>query len=215
MMNFQEKLAEKKVELEGSMPPEAVKIMHAATKDLVDRGFEERVIKVGSKIDDYELENQNGGKIRISDLYKDKPLVITFYRGVWCPYCNIDIEMLNEINPQLKEKGINLVTISPELPRYSRTIVKKESLTYDILWDKQNLMADSFGLKWEFQPELKELYTQFGLDMAKLNGDDSWSLPMPGRFLIDTDGVVRYAEAAADYTKRPDPDALFKAIEKL
>ena len=214
-MTFQEKLAQKKIEIEGSMPPEAVKIMHEATQVLVDQGLEEGVIKVGSKITDFVLENQNNDKVRLSDLYKDKPLVITFYRGVWCPYCNIDLEMLNEINPELKDKGVNLVAISPELPKYSRTIVKKENLSFDILFDAENKAAEHFGLKWAFQKDLKELYIQFGLDMEKLNGDDSWTLPMPGRFLIDTDGVVQYAEAAADYTKRPNPDNLFEAIDKL
>ena len=214
-MTFQEKLAALKEKIESQIPQEHLNVMHNATQDLFDRNLLANVLKVGEKCPNFTLENQNGEKVNVKDMYKDKPLVITFYRGIWCPYCNLDLENLGEINPTIEKLGAKMITISPELHDYSKSIIKKEKLPYDIFYDFENETADKFGLRFELQEELKATYMKFGINLERFNGENSWTLPMPARFLIDTDGTIRYAEASPDYTKRPDPDALIEVLKTI
>ena len=105
--------------------------------------------------------------------------------------------------------------ISPQLEKFSRQIVKKHELTFPVLSDLGNLVAEQFGLKFVFPGYLQDLYRGFGLELPRYNGDDSWTLPLPARFVIDTDGLIRDAEVNADYTVRPEPEQTLRALEAL
>ena len=215
-MTFQEKLAAKKKSVEGNLSPSFVKIMHRATKELQRSGIEKRVIKVGEHMPSFELEDQNGVVQSSVNALKEGPLVITFYRGFWCPYCNIDLANLNHYVPKFEELGAKMFTISPEKSEYSRKIIAMQRLNFDILWDESNQLAEQVGLKFNLPKDLKELYRdKFSINLKLYHGDDQWALPMPARFLIDQEGVIRYAECSADYTKRPDPDDLLKVLEDM
>jgi len=108
-----------------------------------------------------------------------------------------------------------LVAISPQLPAFSQALIKEKNLTFDLLGDPENQVAKAFGLVFTLPEDLKNLYLQFGIDVAKHNGDDSWTLPMPGRFIIDRTGVIRYAEVDPDYTVRPEPEHTIAALKGL
>ena len=105
--------------------------------------------------------------------------------------------------------------ISPQLEKFSRQIVKKHELTFPVLSDLGNQVAEQFGLKFAFPGYLQELYRGFGLELPRYNGDDSWTLPLPARFVIAPDGFIRDAEANADYTLRPEPEQTLKALGNL
>ncbi|WP_291724819.1 peroxiredoxin-like family protein [Bernardetia sp.] len=216
MTTFQEKLIQLKKNIEGKMPSEYVQTMHKATADLKASNIEEKVIKVGNSLPNFELPNQDEKIVSAQELYQDKFLVITFYRGVWCPYCNADLANLNKYLPQIEELGGTMVAISPEKTSYLQKIIKTQNLNFDILHDQSNQFAQKLGLKFKMPDSLIELYRdKFKIDLEEHHGDKDWTLPMPARFLVDKNGITRYAESNADYTQRPNPEELIEVLKTL
>lgn len=214
-MTLQESLDRLKEKIEASLPSEYVKIMHNATKELEDSGIGYKILKVGDKAPEFELKNQKGEVISSKLLIEKKPLIITFYRGVWCPYCNTDLVNLNRYTEQFKELEASIVGVSPQIQKFNLQIVEQQRLKFDLLSDSENRIANKFGLRWEMTNPLKPLYKDtFKINLPDYNGDDSWTLPVPARFIIGTDGFVKYAEYSVDYTKRPNPEVLVDALKK-
>jgi peroxiredoxin len=215
-MNLQDRLSQKKKTIEANLPPQYLKIMKKSIKELINSGIQDRVLKVNDQLPDIELVNQNGITVNAKEMYSKAPLVITFYRGFWCTYCNFDLANLNHYRPLIIEKGANMITISPEQAIYSKKIIMMQKLDFDILWDKGNKVADEFGLKFKLSNDMIDLYKQkLHVNLKLYHGDDDWALPMPARFLVDTNGIIRYAESSPDYTKRPELDDLMLALNSL
>ncbi|MEM6717991.1 MAG: peroxiredoxin-like family protein [Bacteroidota bacterium] len=212
-MTFEERLLNLKKKIEGGLSAEAINIMHSATKALQETGIEDNILKAGEKAPEFTLHNQEGNLVSSKDVLKKGPIIVTFYRGVWCPYCNLDLSNLKRHLDQFEENNATLVSISPQIAKYNAQIVERQRLPFGVLSDEGNQVAAKFGLRWEMVDPLKSLYNdQFQISLPKYNGEDSWTLPMPARYLIDTDGIIRYAEAKADYTNRPNPDELIEAF---
>ncbi|MEO1263288.1 MAG: peroxiredoxin-like family protein [Bacteroidota bacterium] len=215
-MDFQEKLEKIKKRIEGNMPPSYLKIMHQATHDLEKSGIQDKVLKVGQKAPTFELVNQNGEEVSSESLLSQGFLVLTFYRGVWCPYCNADLANLKKYVPEIEEQGATLLGISPELPQFLKKISAMQKLNFDILHDEKNTLAELFGLKFFYPADLKELYRdKFNINLEVQQGNDEWALPMPARFVIDQTGIIRYAESKADYRNRPNPDELMEVLKSI
>ena len=115
----------------------------------------------------------------------------------------------------IKAQGASLVVISPQLEKYSKSMAKKHNLTFPLLRDENNQLASQFGLTFKLPDDLAELYNQFGIDLVRFNDNDSWTLPIPGRFILDQNGYVVSAEANPDYTHRPEPSEIVKELESL
>jgi peroxiredoxin len=122
---------------------------------------------------------------------------------------------LQAILPELTALGASLVAISPQLPEHNRELIRTRQLTFDILTDRGNAMATAFGLRFNLPEYLRQLYGTFPLDLEKFNGDASWSLPIPARFVIDPQGFIRAAESDPDYTTRPEPEDTLEAVRAL
>jgi peroxiredoxin len=214
-MGLQEKLNQLKAGFEAKAPKEALEVMHGATRDLRSSGIMDGVVKVGGTAPDFELKNADEKIVRLKDLLSAGPLVLCFYRGKWWPYCNLELDALQQVAGEIQSLGANLLAISPQLPAFSRELIEQKNLTFDLLGDPGNQVAKKYGLVFALPEDLKTLYLQFRIDVAKHNGDDSWSLPMPGRFIVDQAGVVRYAEVDPDYTVRPEPEHTIAALKKV
>ncbi|WP_020529955.1 peroxiredoxin-like family protein [Flexithrix dorotheae] len=215
-MKLQQSLDKLKEKIEGKMPSEYVEIMHQSTRDLEASGIGDQILKEGEPAPEFSLVNQKGEVISSKNLLKEGLLVITFYRGVWCPYCNTDLANLKRYTAQLNKLGATMVSISPQLPKYNQQIVEQQGLNFDLLSDRGNEIASRFGLQWKMVDPLKSLYNEkFTISLPNYNGDDSWTLPVPARFIIGKDGIIKYAEYSVDYTKRPDPEVLIEAIKSL
>ncbi len=215
-MEFQAKLENIKKRIEGNMPPSYLQVMHRATHDLEQSGIQDKVLKVGDKAPEFELVNQNGETVSSTDLLSKGKLVLTFYRGVWCPYCNADLANLKKYVPEIEGANAMMVGISPELPQYLKKIITMQRLNFDILHDEKNALAAQFGLKFFYPEDLKTLYRdKFNINLEVQQGNNEWALPMPARFVIDQDGVIQYAESKPDYRDRPDPDELLETLQNL
>jgi peroxiredoxin len=127
----------------------------------------------------------------------------------------MELEALQETAADIKAQGVSLVVISPQLEKYSKLMVKKHKLTFPLLRDEDNQLASQFGLTFKLPDDLAGLYSQFGIDLVRYNGNDLWSLPMPSRFILDQKGIVVSAEANPDYTHRPEPSEIVEILKKM
>ena len=212
-MTLQSKLDELKAGFALKLPSEARELMHRATEELIASGAAGRALKVGDQAPPFVLKDLDDNDVSSAALLALGPMIVSFYRGVWCPYCNLDLQALQAALPEFKKRGARLVTISPQTASNSRKSVRQNGLTFPILWDERNKIAEAFGIKFILPDYLAELYRGFGNNLPVVNNDPSWTLPMPARFVIAQDNTIVYAEVNPDYTRRPEPEALFPAIE--
>lgn len=216
-MSLQEQLDTFKAAFEAGQPPynvprAVVETMHRATAELINSGAAQRALKAGDMMPAFTLDDAEGKPVSSADLLRQGPLVVTFYRGVWCPYCNMDLQALQAALPAVQEAGAKLVAISPQLAANSRKAVRQNSLTFPILSDSHNDVAAAFGLRFELQDYLVDLYKSLKNELPAFNGDASWTLPMPARYVVAQDGTIVYAEVNPDYTRRPEPSDMLPAI---
>jgi peroxiredoxin len=219
-MTLQAKLDAFKADFEAGKPPYSVPrsvidTMHRATEELIASGAATRALKAGDTAPLFVLKDPDGKPVSAAELLGQGPLIISFYRGVWCPYCNMDLQALQEALPSFRELGASLVAISPQNPANSRKSVRTNGLGFPILSDPGNATAAAFGLRFTLPDYLIELYKSLKNDLPAFNGDTSWTLPMPGRFVIGQDRVIRYAEVNPDYTQRPEPGDMLPVLRHL
>lgn len=214
-MSLQDKLDAFKAEFAGKRPPEVLATTGKATADLIVSGQAERALKVGDRAPEFRLPAPDGRMVSSRELLAQGPLVVTFYRGVWCPFCNMELQALQEALPDIRQAGASLVAISPETAANSRKATRQNELSFPIVTDFGNEIAAAYGLRFKLPDELVKLYRDtFKNDLAVVNGEPSWTLPMPGRYVIAPDGLIAYAEVHADYTKRPDPSEMMPALRQ-
>ncbi|RYB03102.1 peroxiredoxin-like family protein [Lichenibacterium ramalinae] len=218
-MTLQAKLDAFKADFEAGKPPynvpySVIETMHRATAGLVVSGAAARALKAGDRAPDFTLSDPDGRPVSSADLLARGPLVVSFYRGVWCPYCNMELQALQAALPRFEALGAALVAISPQTAPNSRKSVRQNDLGFPILSDPHNDVAAAFGLRFAMPDELVDLYKGLKNDLPAFNGDASWTLPMPGRFVIAQDGTVLYAEVNPDYTRRPEPDDMLPALRR-
>ncbi|MBW9105142.1 peroxiredoxin-like family protein [Paraburkholderia phenoliruptrix] len=195
-------------------PPEIHPVMERATAELIASGQAARAIKAGDRAPHFNLKDQDGNDVSSAALLVNGPLVVTFYRGVWCPYCNIELQAINEVLPQIRAYGANVVAISPQTPVNSRKSVRTNQLGFPVLSDVNGQTAANFGLRFALPDYLVDLYKSLKNDLPAFNNDPGWTLPMPARYVIGQDGIVLYSEVNPDYTRRPDPSDMFPVLEK-
>jgi peroxiredoxin len=190
--------------------------MRRATAELIASGVALQALTVGDKAPAFELNDANSSYVSLASLLERGPLVLTFYRGFWCPYCNLELEALQEALADIRDRGASLVAISPQTASNSRRAIQEKHLGFPILFDPGNQVAASFGLRYKLPDYLIELYRDgFKNDLAVTNGDPSWTLPMPARYIIAKSGNIAYSEVNPDYTKRPDPSELLPILDLM
>jgi len=220
-MSLPEKLAAFRTRFEaGAAPYHAPSWVHEpmrrATAELVASGAAERTLKAGDHAPYFSLNDVDGSAVSSRELLTNGPLVLSFYMGVWCPYCNMELQALQEMLPACMEHRAQLVAISPQTRSNSRKSRRQSKLTFPVLSDPGNEVAAKFGLRFELPEYLIRVYRDtFKNDLAQINGEPSWTLPMPSRYVIGTDGVIAYAEVNPDYTRRPDPSELLPILLRL
>lgn len=215
MGTFEEALADiRRMSLERR-GPEVVAKYREGVEALKRAEAERRAPKPGEPSPDFALPNAAGATVASGELRKRGPVIVTFYRGGWCPYCNLELRAYQELLPEIEDLGASLVAISPQTPDNSLSTKEKNELRFEVLSDVGGAVARAFGLDFQIDGELRAIYEQFGNDLAKWNGDDSWRLPIPATFVVAVDGKVAWAHVDADYTTRADPREAVAALRKL
>lgn len=171
--------------------------------------------KPGDHASDFTLPNANGSTTRLKDLLQRGPVVLSFYRGGWCPYCNLEFKALNDILPKIHKLGAQLIGISPQLPDNSLSTVEKQQLKFEVLSDVGNVVAQQYGIVMNVPEIMRPLYLKWGLDVPVANGDDTWDLPIPATFIIDTDSKIAFSYVNKNYTERLEPSIIVSELEAL
>src|ERR1700744_4858458 len=195
--------------------PDRLARMQRATDELIASGQAQRARKAGDAAPEFTLLDPDGQPVSSRELLARGPLVISFYRGVWCPYCNLELQALQEALSDITARGAGLVAISPQTAPNSRKSQRDNKLGFPILSDVKSEVANAFGIRFALPRDLIEVYAGFGNDLPKINDDPAWVLPMPARYVIGTDGVIAYSEVNPDYTQRPDPSELLPVLDRL
>ncbi|MEM1439409.1 MAG: peroxiredoxin-like family protein [Pseudomonadota bacterium] len=215
-MTLQEKLDAFKADFETNQaPPAAVEAFHRSTQELIDQGLADRALSVGDIVPEFTLLDADGNEVSSKAMLANGPLVLTFYRGNWCPYCNLELQALEDVLEDIRARGASLVAISQQSQKNSKISQRQNNLSFPIVTDQNGDIAEAFGLRWSLQPYLTEVFKMFQVDLPKIHDDDKWTLPMPARYVIAQDGTIVYAEVNPDYTQRPEPSDLFPVLDSL
>ncbi len=202
-------------QLAQQLPAEVLAQLSKSITTLVQTGIAQQSVKVGERAPDFTLPDVFGKPVTLSELLKHGPVVLTFYRGEWCPWCNLTLRAYQRILLQIRALGASLVAVSPQTPEHSLSTVEKKELTFTVLSDVGNSVARKYRLVFTLEQSIRTLYTNIGADLPGFNGDPSWELPMPATFLLAQDGTVRLAFVDADFTHRLEPATLLDGLLAL
>ena len=172
-------------------------------------------ISTGDTAPDFTLPNATGQPVNLYDTLSHGPVILSFYRGGWCPFCNLELQALQQHLPEFRSLGATLIGVSPETPDHSLTTKEKQGLEFEVVSDSNNRVSRDYGLLFTVYESMRPLYLKWGLDVPAYNGEDSWELPVPATYVIDTGRVVRAAHVDKDYTKRMEPRQIIEALHRL
>ncbi len=198
-----------------TIPEETMATLMSELQQLVATGLAEKALKTGDKFPDFELPNANNQALTLQSLCAKGPVVLSFYRGAWCPYCNLEINALQQRLPEISKAGGQLVAISPQTPDKSEDQVRRTNLSFEVLSDVGNKLARQARLVFTLPESLRPIYEAWQLDIPGHNDDQTFELPMPATYIIDTDGIIRYSFVDMDYTKRLEPNIIIEQLGKL
>jgi peroxiredoxin len=197
--------------------PEAVQVeMKKAHNELMAKKITATALQENQVFPVFELKNQNNKKIKSEVYFKDNNfLVISFYRGGWCPFCNLELRALQGEQEEFYKLGATLVAITPELPDKSLSTAEKNALDFDVLSDENSVLASQVGISFELPENLKPTYKKFGIDLPEHNGYNNYTLPVPATYLIDREGKIHYSFVELDYKLRANPDEIIEKLKGL
>ena len=178
-------------------------------------GVLERAPKVGDVAPDFTLADQHGRAFSLRERLVDGPVVVTFFRGGWCPFCTLALRALNDVSRDLRRAGAEIVAISPETAERAADTAERNDLSFPLLADAGNTVARQYGLVWELGPELRDVYGRLGHVLPRINGTNDWALPIPAGFVIGRDGRITYAHVDTDVTRRLEPRAALEAVRRV
>ena len=201
------------VQKEANLPADVLALMNTTNEELIAQHVRDNALQVGQKVANFSLANHCGDTVALTDLLAKGPVIISFYRGGWCPYCNLELKALNDYLPKFKAHNAQLVAVSPQLPDESLSTAQKNELEFDVLSDVSNTVANQFGLLFTLDERIQSLYTGFGIDFESYYGDKSFKLPLPATYVINQDGIITYAFISEDYTLRAEPEAVLNALQ--
>ena len=196
-------------------PADITRLMDKATAELIQSKLADQIVGVGSEAPEFSLPNATGRQVTLSQMLTRGPVVISFYRGVWCPFCNLEQRALQQHLPQINERGASVVAISGQTPDNSLSMAEKNELTYEVLSDIGLIVASSYGLVFRLPDYLQEAYERLGHPIPMFDGPGQQTLPIPATFVIDRDGIVRFAYANPDYTHRADTEDILATLESI
>jgi len=212
--NLTEALNYARDRFQKGLPSDILAILDLATDSLTKSGILDRCLKVGDSVPNFTLPNVSDRPIALQDFLAKGPAVISFYRGIWCPFCGLELQALQEMLPTIQALGASLIVISPQSSLYTHMTAGKYGLTFEVLSDQGNQVAHQFGLVYQVPEPLRPFIEAVDLHLPTYNGDESFSLPIPGTFVVDRQGTVLYAFVDPDYTYRLDPFKIVSILRK-
>ncbi len=184
-------------------------------EEMLATEISDKTLISGNKAINFSLPNALGNQVSLSEELNKGPVVLSFYRGGWCPYCNIEFAALNNVLPQIKALGATLIGVSPETADSTVSTIEKHDLQFEVLSDSGNKIADQFGLVLSVPSVMRPHYLSWGIDVPAANGDESYDLPIPATYVIDTSGFISAHFVNKDYTQRMEPEDIMAALQNI
>jgi peroxiredoxin len=198
------------------LPPQVSKAFAADREALDARGVPDGVVRPGTVMPDGDLLGIDGSPTSITRLRDGRPTVIVFYRGAWCPYCNIALRTYQaELVPALVERGFEFIGISPQKPDGSQTAAESNDLTFSVASDPGNQLAAALGILTEPSADAVAAQVELGLELTEVNADGGKTLPMPTVVVVDAAGVIRWIDVHPNYTTRSEVAAILAAVDDI
>lgn len=182
---------------------------------LAASGIADRVLREGEFAPDFALPDATGHEVALSDLLSRGPVIVSFYRGQWCPFCNLELRGLQRALAEVDASGATLVAISPNTPDVTLETVEKLELQFPVLSDEDNRVARQFNLVYEMTEENIEMYQAMGRDVGAMNGTGKWELPIPATYVIDRDRMIRYAFIDLNHRRRAEPSEVAAVAARI
>lgn len=214
-MTLATEIQDYQAQFRAKVPADVQGTMGKATQDLAHSGIIDRTLKVGDRIPAVTLPDATGQSFSVQAALEQGPVVLAFYRGGWCPYCNLELKALQAVLPEIQAAGAILIAIAPETPDNSLSTQEKNALTFSVLSDVGNKVSREFGLVFQLPEALRPIYKGFGIDIEAYNGDQTFELPVPATYVVAPSGEIVYAFADADYTKRAEPADVVAALKQI
>jgi peroxiredoxin len=212
MPHLQDQLDEITANTRNLVQPERLAVSERAVEDLFATGIEQRILPVGAKAPEFTLRDSTGRLVKSSDVLALGPLIISFFRGRWCPYCTTELEAWRDLYPIVRERKALLVAISPQTIRQSDFMQGQHSIPFPLLFDEGCKVGEQFGLAYTIPPFHQQHYRSVLVNLPFVNGDQSWKLILPATYVIDRDATVLFAEAHADFRVRPEPEEVLRHL---
>ena len=196
-------------------PIEVQEVMLKATKKLEDANISQNALKVGDSAKEIKLPNAVGKEVSLFKTLEENDFaVISFYRGAWCAYCNLELKALQGINDELQKLGAKLIAVSPQSPDASMSTKEKNELEFEVLSDVNNIVSKEYGLVFSLAEELRPIYLSFGINIPASNDEDSYEIPMPAVYVVNKNKEIIFSFVDEDYTKRCEPQDILEVIRK-
>ena len=215
LASLQKQLSDYAAEFAKKVPDEVRATMDEAGASVAEFVEGLRIIGDDDEAPNFELPDATGKQVVLEELLAVGPVVLTFYRGGWCPYCNLELRALQAALPEFRAHNATLAAVSPQTPDQSLSTAEKNELEFTVLSDVGNTVAAKFGLVFTLPESLRPIYENFGIDLPAHNGDNSFELPVPATYVIDQNRRVRYSFVNADYRQRAEPSELLAALADL
>lgn len=213
MTNLRKQIENLNNNMAEQVPQPVLDIFARSITELKQDNIESRSAKVGDAIPSFSLQNAKGETVDLDELLsKHDKIVLAFFRGVWCPYCNLELRALQQELARIEAENVKLVAISPQMGAFNEVVVTDNTLTFDVLTDANNAYAKQLGIDFELQDFAVPVYEQMGIDLQKFNNNDENSLPMPAVFVVDKQKTITYSFVDANYMNRIDIDELIAAL---
>ena len=207
-MPLSKQLEELTAKLRSLVPAERLVTIDQTVEQLTKSELSSRALSADDRAPEFELPDGDGMLWRSQDLLRGGPLVVIFYRGRWCAYCNTQLTALQEIHSQISHAGASLVAISPQTPKHSYMTRDMHKLRFPVLSDAGNQIARKFGLVYRVPAELQSMYESIMTRLPGYNGDQSWELPLPATYIIQPEGAISFARVDVDWRERPEPEEI-------
>lgn len=199
-------------DLVSQLPQEILEAFGRSIEDLKTKNMEKNSIQIGERIPAFSLPNALGKMINSDEVLKNNKMILAFYRGSWCPYCNLELKFLQENLSRIKEKNAVLIAVSPQSPDHSLTMIEKNNLEFEVLTDINNDFAEKLGITFQLQDFVLPYYQSLGIHLADFNANNENTLPVPAVFVIDENRKVLYKFLDVNYMSRVDVEDLIHIL---
>ncbi|MFY9839833.1 MAG: peroxiredoxin-like family protein [Xanthobacteraceae bacterium] len=213
-MSLAQDLKDVAARAEKHIPPELLKSLQKSIDDLERSGIAQRALKAGDLAPAFTLPNAQGRPTALMDLLQRGALIVSFYRGLWCPYCNVELRAYQRVLSEIRALGATLVAISPQTPDRSAATAAENGIEFEVLSDHRNEVAAHYGLAYDAPQAVRTITEKFGHHLSDYNGSDDWRLPISATYVISPSQRIILANVDPDFRRRLDPNDVLTALQR-